>query len=148
MSHANAALTPRARLRVAQLVVDQHVPIAEVAARFQCSWPTVKRCVVALRAASCMVGEAPKADSGTGPGRRALPRAGPRLLASSRCHVSVVASPSRSGAMTPVSGSSAQPCQRGVTAPLPYERLQSRSSGTSCGPMVAAPFATASGQRL
>ena len=43
MSHANAALTPRARLRVAQLVVDQHVPIVEVAARFQCSWPTVKR---------------------------------------------------------------------------------------------------------
>ena len=43
MSHANAALTPRARLRVARLVVDQHVPIAEVAARFQCSWPTVKR---------------------------------------------------------------------------------------------------------
>ncbi|WP_045825091.1 IS481 family transposase, partial [Williamsia herbipolensis] len=43
MSHANAALTPRARLRVAQLVVDQHVPISEVAARFQCSWPTVAR---------------------------------------------------------------------------------------------------------
>ena len=43
MSHANAALTLRARLRVAQLVVDQGVPIAEVAARFQCSWPTVKR---------------------------------------------------------------------------------------------------------
>src|SRR6188472_1724698 len=43
VSHANAALTPKARLRVAQLVVDQHVPIAEVAARFQCSWPTVKR---------------------------------------------------------------------------------------------------------
>ena len=43
MSHANAALTPRARLRAAQLVIDQGVPIAEVAARFQCSWPTVKR---------------------------------------------------------------------------------------------------------
>ena len=43
MSHANAALTPRARHKVGQLVVDQHVPIAEVAARFQCSWPTVKR---------------------------------------------------------------------------------------------------------
>jgi transposase InsO family protein len=43
VSHANAALTPRARLTVARLVVDQHVPIAEVAARFQCSWPTVKR---------------------------------------------------------------------------------------------------------
>lgn len=43
MVHANAALTPRARLTVARLVVDQMVPIAEVAARFQCSWPTVKR---------------------------------------------------------------------------------------------------------
>lgn len=43
MSHANAALTPRARLTAARLVVDQKVPIAEVAARFQCSWPTVKR---------------------------------------------------------------------------------------------------------
>ena len=43
MSHANAALTPRARLGVARLVIDQGVPIAEVAARFQCSWPTVKR---------------------------------------------------------------------------------------------------------
>jgi transposase InsO family protein len=43
VSHANAALTPRARLTVARLVVDQQVPIAEVAARFQCSWPTVKR---------------------------------------------------------------------------------------------------------
>jgi transposase InsO family protein len=46
MSHANAALTPRARLRVAQLVVDNGVPISEVAARFQVSWPTVKRWAV------------------------------------------------------------------------------------------------------
>ena len=43
MSHANAALTPRARLKVAQLVVDEGWPISEVAARFQVSWPTVKR---------------------------------------------------------------------------------------------------------
>jgi len=43
VSHANAALTPRARLKVAQLVVDQGWPISEVAARFQVSWPTVKR---------------------------------------------------------------------------------------------------------
>ncbi len=43
MSHANAALTPRHRLKVAQLVIDQGVPISEVAARFQCAWPTVKR---------------------------------------------------------------------------------------------------------
>lgn len=43
VSHANAALTVRHRLKVAQLVVDQGVPISEVAARFQVSWPTVKR---------------------------------------------------------------------------------------------------------
>lgn len=45
MSHANAALTPRHRLKVAQLVVEDGHPISEVAARFQCSWPTVKRWV-------------------------------------------------------------------------------------------------------
>ena len=54
MSHANAALTPRARLRVARLVVDQGVPIAEVAARFQCSWPTVKRWAERYRAGEVM----------------------------------------------------------------------------------------------
>lgn len=39
--HANAALTPRHRLKVARLVVDDGWPISEVAARFQVSWPTV-----------------------------------------------------------------------------------------------------------
>lgn len=43
MSHANAALTPRHRLKVAGLVVDDGWPISEVAARFQVAWPTVKR---------------------------------------------------------------------------------------------------------
>ena len=55
MSHANAALTPRARLRVARLVVDQGVPIGEVAARFQCSWPTVKRWAARYAAGEPMV---------------------------------------------------------------------------------------------
>jgi transposase InsO family protein len=54
VSHANAALTPRARLRVAQMVVDQQVPIAEVAARFQVSWPTVKRWAVRYAAGDPM----------------------------------------------------------------------------------------------
>lgn len=45
MTHANAALTPRHRLKVARLVVDDGWPISEVAARFQVSWPTVKRWV-------------------------------------------------------------------------------------------------------
>ena len=45
MSHANAALTLRAREQVARLVVEEGYPISEVAARFQVSWPTVKRWV-------------------------------------------------------------------------------------------------------
>jgi hypothetical protein len=45
MSHVNAALTPRHRLIVARLVVDDGWPVSEVAARFQVSWPTVKRWV-------------------------------------------------------------------------------------------------------
>lgn len=43
MSHPNSALTPRHRLKVAQLVVEEGWPISEVAARFQVSWPTAKR---------------------------------------------------------------------------------------------------------
>ena len=43
MSHPNAALTPRHRLIVGRLVVDEGWTVSEVAARFQVSWPTVKR---------------------------------------------------------------------------------------------------------
>ena len=45
MSHPNAALTPRYRLKVARPVVEHGWPISEIAARFQVSWPTVKRWV-------------------------------------------------------------------------------------------------------
>lgn len=44
------ALTPKHRLIVARLVVEDGHPISEVAARFQCSWPTVKRWVDRYRA--------------------------------------------------------------------------------------------------
>jgi len=43
VSHANAALTPRARLRLARLVIDDGWPIAQAAGLFQVSWPTAKR---------------------------------------------------------------------------------------------------------
>lgn len=52
--HANATLTPRHRLKVAQLVVDDGRPISEVAARFKVSWPTVKRWVDRYRASESM----------------------------------------------------------------------------------------------
>ena len=37
MSHAHAALTPRHRLIVGRLVVDEGWPVSEVTARFQVS---------------------------------------------------------------------------------------------------------------
>jgi transposase InsO family protein len=43
VSHANAALTPRARLRLAQLIVDQGWPVARAAERYDVSWPTANR---------------------------------------------------------------------------------------------------------
>jgi transposase InsO family protein len=43
VSHANAALTPRARLRLARLVVDEGWPVAAAARFFRVSWPTAAR---------------------------------------------------------------------------------------------------------
>ena len=43
MAHANAALTPKARLKLARLVVEDGWPITRAAERFQVSWPTAKR---------------------------------------------------------------------------------------------------------
>lgn len=43
VSHANAALTPRARLRLARLIVDEGWPVARAVERYDVSWPTAKR---------------------------------------------------------------------------------------------------------
>lgn len=43
VSHANAALTPRHRLRIARLIVDDGWPIVLAARQFNVSWPTAKR---------------------------------------------------------------------------------------------------------
>jgi transposase InsO family protein len=43
MAHANAALTPKARLKLARLIIKDGWPIARAAERFQVSWPTAKR---------------------------------------------------------------------------------------------------------
>jgi transposase InsO family protein len=43
VSHANAALTPKARLKLARLIVDEGWPIARAAERYDVSWPTAKR---------------------------------------------------------------------------------------------------------
>ncbi len=54
MAHPNAALTPRHRLKVTHLVVDDGWPISEVAARFQVSGPAVKRGVERYRVGQSM----------------------------------------------------------------------------------------------
>jgi transposase InsO family protein len=41
--HRNAALTPRARLRLARLIVDERWPVAQAARRYDVSWRTAKR---------------------------------------------------------------------------------------------------------
>ncbi len=43
MLHRNAALTPRARLRLARLIIDDLWPVAQAARRFEVSWRTAKR---------------------------------------------------------------------------------------------------------
>ncbi|WIB64034.1 MULTISPECIES: IS481 family transposase [unclassified Curtobacterium] len=43
MSHANAALTPRQRLRIGRLIVDDGWPVRHAALFFHVSWPTAKR---------------------------------------------------------------------------------------------------------
>ena len=42
MSHVNAELTPKARLRLARLIVDEHWAVSEAAKMFMVSWPTAK----------------------------------------------------------------------------------------------------------
>lgn len=54
MSHAHAALIPRHRLIVARPVIEDGWPVSEVAARFQVSWPTVKRWADRYRAGQSM----------------------------------------------------------------------------------------------
>jgi transposase InsO family protein len=43
VSHANAALTPIQRLRIARLIVDDGWPVAHAAVYFHVAWPTAKR---------------------------------------------------------------------------------------------------------
>lgn len=43
MSHANAELTPRARLRLARLIIEDGWSVSSAARMFRVSWPTAKR---------------------------------------------------------------------------------------------------------
>ena len=62
-THANAALTPRARLRLARLVVDRGWPTARAAERYDVSWRTAAKWVVRYR----VEGPAGMADRSSAP---------------------------------------------------------------------------------
>lgn len=49
MSHANAALTPRARLRLAKLIVEERWPVAVAARMFMASPPTARKWAARFR---------------------------------------------------------------------------------------------------
>ena len=66
MSHANAALTPRARLRLARLIVEGGWPVARAAERYDVSWPTANRWAQRYRQA----GEAGMTDRSSRPHRQ------------------------------------------------------------------------------
>ena len=51
MSHVNAALTPRHRLRLARLIVEEGWPVSHAASAFQVSWPTANRWATRYRQA-------------------------------------------------------------------------------------------------
>ena len=65
-THANAALTPRARLRLARLIVDQGWPIPRAAERYDVSWRTAKKWADRFRAE----GPAGMADRSSRPHRQ------------------------------------------------------------------------------
>ena len=66
MSHANAALTPRARLRLARLIVDEGWPTARAAERYDVSWKTADKWAERYR----VEGKAGMADRSSAPRRQ------------------------------------------------------------------------------
>jgi transposase InsO family protein len=81
VAHANAALTPRARLKLARLIVEDGWPIARAAERFQVSWPTAKR----WRDRYLELGEAGMVDRSSRPHR--MPRLTPRPVVRKIVHL-------------------------------------------------------------
>jgi transposase InsO family protein len=65
VAHANAALTPRHRLKLARAIVEDGWPVSYAAAVFNVSWPTAKRWADRYRQA----GEAGMADRSSRPHR-------------------------------------------------------------------------------
>ena len=81
VSHANAALTPRARLRLARLVVEEGWPVARAAERYDVSWPTARRWAERYR----QLGPGGMADASSRP--RCSPNATPQPVVRKIVHL-------------------------------------------------------------
>jgi transposase InsO family protein len=84
-THANAALTPRARLRLGQLVIDHGWPVARAAERFDVSWRTAHKWAERYR----LEGESGMVDRSSAPRRqphRTPPRVVRRIVSLRRRH--------------------------------------------------------------
>jgi transposase InsO family protein len=84
-THANAALTPRARLRLGQLVIDHGWPVARAAERYDVSWKTADKWAERYR----LEGEAGMVDRSSAPRRqphRTPPRVVRRIVSLRRRH--------------------------------------------------------------
>ncbi len=81
MAHANAALTPRQRLRLACAIVEDGWSVAYAAAVFQVAWPTAKRWAVRYEQA----GPAGMTDRSSRPHR--CPRRTPRPMVRKIVHL-------------------------------------------------------------
>jgi transposase InsO family protein len=84
-THANAALTPRARLRLGQLVIDHGWPIARAAERYDVSWKTAHKWAERYR----LEGESGMVDRSSAPRRqphRTPPRVVRRIVSLRRRH--------------------------------------------------------------
>jgi transposase InsO family protein len=81
MAHANAALTPKARLKLARLIVEDGWSVAAAAARFQVSWPTANRWARRYETE----GEAGMVDRSSRPHR--MPRATPQPVVRKIVHL-------------------------------------------------------------
>jgi len=81
MAHANAALTPKARLKLARLIVEDGWSVAAAAERFQVSWPTANRWARRYEAE----GEAGMVDRSSRPHR--MPRLTPQPVVRTIVHL-------------------------------------------------------------
>ncbi len=84
-SHANAALTPKARLRLGRLVVEEGWTVSAAARRFEVSYRTAKRWADRYREVGVLVGQEAMVDRSSRPHRS--PRRTPRPVVKRIVHL-------------------------------------------------------------